>query len=99
MPKNTTQKNSKGKNTTKAVKNNKAATSKKISTEKVETKVEVKEVVETKKGIVKSDKTSANTMVTKLMNNTPFVIALCVIIVLLAGLIFMLCFKRVPKSI
>ena len=103
MPKNTTQKDNKGKKTTKASKNTKAVTSKKVPTKKVETKkidkiVEVEEVVETKKGNVKKANTSLNTLVTKTMNNTPFVIALCVIIVLLAGLIFMLCFKRVPKT-
>ena len=36
--------------------------------------------------------------VSSLMNNTPFVIALCIIIILLATLILVLCTKKIPKT-
>ena len=97
MPKNTTKKNTKGtKSTTSKKVETKKAPVKKVPTKKVETKVmekkvEVKEVVKTKKG-------NKETIVNELMNNTPFVIALCAVVLLIAGLIFVLCIKRVPRT-
>lgn len=114
MPKSTNEKNSKGKKTTKPATTKKSTTkkveTKKAPTKKVETKkapvkkvevkkvepkvVEEKEVVKTKsekKGIYEI---CAN----KISENTPFAIALCIIVVLLAVLIFVSCSKRVPKT-
>ncbi len=94
MPKKETKKNIKGsKETTKktvAKKTTKKTAPKKVVEEKkVET---VKPVVnEKKKGKIKS-------LVEKIMSNTPFVISLCIIIILLATLIFILCTKRIPKT-
>jgi len=101
MPKDTTKKNTKGtKSTTSKKVETKKSSVKKVPAKKVEPKVtekkvEVKEVVKTKKGkkqfVVKD-------IITKVMKNTPLVIALCVIVVLIAALIFSLCMKRVPKT-
>lgn len=55
----------------------------------VEKKVEVKEVSNVMKGESKFD---------ELKNNTPFVVTLCVCVVLFAVLIFALCGKKVPKT-
>ena len=104
MPKST--KNSKAtkstattkKKTTKTVAkktNTKKVEVKKIAPEKVEVKpvveekVEVKEVAKVMKGESTFD---------ELKNNTPFIIVLCVCIVLFATLIFALYGKRVPKT-
>ena len=119
MPKNTTQKNSKGSKTTTSKKSNvKNVETKKVETKKAETKkVEIKEK-ETKKVTAKKieteivekevekemkgneDITSTNTksFISKLMENTSLVIALCIIAVLIATLILTLCTKRIPKT-
>lgn len=98
MPKNTVEKNSKGnkKNTTK--KN----TVKKVETKKTEVKkVETKKVV---KPIAKKTKKKGNikayikNTIDKIINNTPFAISLCIICLLIATLIFVLCTKKVPKT-
>ena len=102
MPKNTTKKNTKGTKTTASKKvETKKAPVKKVETKKAEVKkapakkVEVKEVVKTKKGKKES---RVKVLIAKLMDNTPFVVASCVVILLLAALILVLCLKRVPKT-
>ena len=111
MPKNTTKKNTKGTKSTASKKvETKKTPVKKVVTKKAEVKkdpakkvdakvtekkIEVKEVVKTKKG-KKESKVKA--MIAKLMDYTPFVVAACVVVVLLAALIFTLCIKRVPKT-
>ena len=79
---------------------------KKVPAKKVEAKVtkkeiEVKEIVKEKKGkkvsIFKRAKIAISKIISKVMENTPLVIALCVIIVLIAALILTLCLKRIPK--
>lgn len=103
MPKKTEEKNTKGtKKVTKTSATTKNTKSKKVvkNTEpkvkkevKVpETKVEVKEVPVAKKEVKKGKKENS------LMNNTPFVVCMCVIILLVAVLIFVLCTKRVPVT-
>lgn len=103
MPKKTEEKNTKGtKKTTKASASKKTNTAKKNTTIKKvvkeevvkvpETKVEVKEVKVAKKEKKKGKKSC------ELMNNTPFVISACIIILLVAILIFVLCTKRVPTT-
>lgn len=93
MPKKTEEKNTKGtKKTTKTSASKKVTkTTKKVEKEPV-TKVEVKEVPVVKK----ENKKGKN--VNSLMNNTPFVAACCVIILLVAVLVFVLCTKRVPLT-
>ena len=111
MPKNTTKKNTKGTKSTASKKvetkktpvkkvETKKAEVKKAPAEKVEAKVtekkvEVKEVVKTKKGKKES---KVKVLIAKLMDNTPFVVAACVVVLLLAALILVLCLKRVPKT-
>lgn len=101
MPKKTEEKNTKGtKKTTKAstatnkskkvVKSTQPKVNKEIKVP--ETKVEVKEVHVAKKETKKGNKENS------LMNNTPFVVCMCVIILLVAVLIFVLCTKRVPLT-
>ena len=88
MPKKTEEKNIKGKKTTKS-----STTKKTTSTKKtVKPTVEVKEVVVEKNEIKKGNKEN------NLMNNTPFVICMCIIILLVAVLLFALCTKRVPLT-
>ena len=87
MPKKTEEKNKKVKKNT--VKTSAAKkTDKKI--EKVPAKVE--EVVTVKKEIKKGNKKEL------LINNTPFVVSVCIIVLLLAVLIFVLCTKKVPTT-
>ena len=89
MPKEIKGKNNKGQKTTKPNNSNKPKenlTVDKVKEEKVEEVV--KKPVE-KKG---------DSLITKITNNTPFAIALCIIIVLIAVIIFMACYKRVPKT-
>lgn len=108
MPKETNKKNNKGKTTT-----TKASTKKKTQTKKtVEKKENVKKVVKSEikvepkkveekveeKVVVKEEKGNTNSLVEKVMNNTPFLVALCIIVVLLAVLIFVACSKKVPKT-
>ena len=88
MPKKTEEKNIKGKKTTKASTIKKTTKAKKT----VNPAVEVKEVVVEKKEIKKGNKENS------LMNNTPFVISMCIIILLVAVLLFTLCTKRVPLT-
>jgi len=96
MPKNTTKKNTKGtKSTTSKKVETKKAPVKKVETKVTEKKVEVKEVVKTKKGKKES---RIKVLIAKHMDNTPFVIASCVVVLLLAALILVLCLKRVPKT-
>ena len=96
MPKNTTKKNTKGtKSTTSKKVEIKKAPAKKTEAKITEKKVEVKEVVKTKKGKKES---RVKVLITKLMDNTPFVVASCVVVLLLAALILVLCLKRVPKT-
>lgn len=100
MPKKTMEKNNKGskEKTTKTVNSKKTETKKAPKEVK---KVEVKEtekVKETVKPVVTEKKGKENTLVDRVMSNTPFVVSLCVIIVLIALLIFVLCIKRVPKT-
>jgi len=82
MPKDTKKKNTKG---------TKNVTSKKVETKVAEKKVEVKKIKKEKKGNVK-------VLVNKVMENTPFVISLCAIVLLVAALILVLCIKRVPTT-
>lgn len=106
MPKNTTKKNSKGTKSTTAKKVETKKVTQKVPEKKVTKKVEtkktpVKKEVETKtevKKVVKEEKGNKETVITKLLNNTPFVVASCVIILLVAILIFVLCIKRVPTT-
>lgn len=99
-------------NTTKKV-DNKKTTPKKVDTKstKVETKKEPAKVVESKKVVEKetvkpiekkkerkNEKNNVSVIVDKVMNNTPFAISLCIIIILIALLIFTLCIKKVPKA-
>lgn len=113
MPKKVTEKNSKGtpkkKKTVSAKAKTKSNESLK-SPKKVETKVSQKKtseknveaetikVVETTKPIEKNNKKGKfKRLINELSENTPFVITLCAVIILLAALIFTLCTKRVPK--
>ena len=89
MPKKTEEKNNKGKKKTTKTSAAKKTTNNKKVVKVPETKVEVK--VE-KKEIKKGNKGNS------LMNNTPFVICMCVIILLTAMLIFTVCTKRVPST-
>lgn len=105
MPKNTTKKNNKGsKNTTSKKVETKKTPVKKVETkkapvEKVETKVTEKKV-EVKKVVKpeKEKKGKIKTLINKVMSNTPFVISLCIIIILIALLILTLCSKRISKT-
>lgn len=109
MPK-STKENNKAKKTTKPVTSKKTTTKKvevkKAPVKKVEAKktpakkVEVKEV---KKEVVKMEKkgnkASIVTNIKKcIKENTPFAVALCIIVLLVAVVIFMACYKRVPKT-
>lgn len=102
MAKKTAKKDKMGKNVvtskkveTKKVQNKKVETKKvqdkKVQDKKVETKVEVKKVKKEKKGNLKA-------LVNKVMANTPLVIALCVILVLVGALLFTITYKKVPKT-
>lgn len=103
MPKDTTKKNSKGtKNTTTKKAVVKKVETKKTQPKKVETKVNEKKV-ETKiaenKVVVKNKKgNKIKELINKVIENTPFVISLCIIVILIALLILTLCMKRVPKT-
>ena len=92
MAEKTTKKNTKGtKNATTKKTTANVKTTPKVETKKVEPKVVTK--VEKKKKEGKCKK-----LINKIVNNTPFAISLCVIIVLVAILIFVLCIKKVPKT-
>ena len=91
MPKKTTKKNTKGTKNTTSKKVEAKTTPVKNGETKVTEKVEVKKVKKEKKG-------KAKAVVTKVMENTPFVISLCAIVLLVAALILALCTKRVPTT-
>ena len=95
MPKKTEEKNVKGTKKTTKTSTSKKVTSiqknKNMSKEPV-TKIEVKEVPVVKKENKKGKKGNS------LINNTPFVVCMCVITLLVAILIFVLCIKRVPVT-
>ena len=90
MPKKTEEKNNKGKKKATKTSNTKKANNIKNVVKVPETNVEVKEVtvVNNKKGNKKES----------LMNNTPFVVAMCLVILLTTMLIFVVCTKRVPLT-
>ena len=95
MPKKTEEKNVKGtKKTTKTSTSKKVANVKKTNKVVKEpvAKVEAKEVPVVKKENKKGKRENS------LMNNTPFVVCMCVITLLVAVLIFVLCTKRVPVT-
>lgn len=114
MPKNTEDKNTKGKkNVTGKTASKKTTTSSKKSvsakkTEKVVKKPEVKKQVTVVKEIEKVEtvkpqkrlekKGQLNDIIEKVTEDTPLVIALCVILILIALLIFVSCNKRIPKT-
>lgn len=70
---------------------------KKVAPKKVETKKTAPKTVEVKKVETKKEK-KGNEIVNKIMENKPFAISLCVIIVLVAVLILTLCIKSIPKT-
>jgi len=93
MPKKTEEKNTKGtKKTTKTAVSKKTNNSKKVVKDKIEVKETPVVVKETKKENKKGKK------VCTLMNNTPFTVCLCIIVLLTAMLIFVTCVKRVPLT-
>ncbi len=92
MPKKTEEKNNKGKNkATKTSASKKANNTKKV-VKVPETKIEIKEVPVVKQETKKGKKDDS------LMNNTPFIVCMCVIVLLVAMLIFVACTKRVPLT-
>ncbi|MDO4962532.1 MAG: peptidylprolyl isomerase [bacterium] len=107
MPKETTKKSTKGKKTT----TNKNVVKKNVpkennSTKKVapkEKKVEVKNDVKinvepiSKKVEVKNEKKGSNEKINNFLENTQLVICTCIIVILIALLILVLCMKRIPK--
>lgn len=95
------------KTTKKDTKGKKVVTSKKVETKKTNTKkpetkkVPVKKVekkVETKVEVKKEKKGNFKELVNRVMANTPLVIALCVILVLVGALLFTISYKKVPKT-
>ena len=105
MPKDTTKKNNKGTKSTTSKKVEakktpvKKVTEKKVETKATEKKVVVKEVANKKENIRKENNTGKlKNLINKVMENTPFVISLCVIVILVALLILAFCIKRVPKT-
>lgn len=75
---------------------------KEVSTKKVETKeIPVKKVetkVTEKKEIIKEEKGTKDIIIDKVSSNIPFVVSLCVIVILIGALIFTLSIKKVPKT-
>lgn len=95
MPKETKEKNNKVKKTTKP--NTKGKTSQKNVVKKETKPLEVKtEKVE--RVVEKETVKEGNILIDRITNNTPFAISLCVIVLLVALLIFVGCYKRVPKT-
>lgn len=86
MAKKTTKKDKKGKN----VVASKKVETKKVLNKKVEVKKEKKER--------KNRKENFKALVNKVMANTPFVVALCVILILVGALLFTISYKKVPKT-
>lgn len=101
MPKKTKEKNNKG---------SKNKTTKVTQPKKVETKTSKKgnnaKVVETKKVEVKEkpvvkkkkEEGKCKILVNKVLSNTPFVIALCIILLLIGTLLFTLSVRKIPKT-
>ena len=112
MAKKTTKKNSKGKATTKVEVSKNVKATKKDNKKVVETKkVEVKETVKPVVKKVKKNKKKGNfkakvnaigakikAVFAKIIDNTPFAISLCIILLLIGALLFSVCMKRVPKT-
>ena len=95
------EKNSKGKKNTTGKNSSKPSTNKKINNYRKNKKVEEfkkVEKVEEIKEVVKNEKKGKEYAVSKLADNTPFVISTCVSILLLALLILTLCIKKIPKT-
>lgn len=101
MPKKDTGKNTKG-SKKKTTKPSVSKTTKKVEVKNTETKKVVeKEIVKpvvVKEKRNKKEKGKFNDLVDRVINNTPFVISLCVIVILVGLLIFSLCSKKVPKT-
>ena len=78
----------------------KAAKPEKVVEVKKEVKKDIKVKEDVKKdAMVKAEKKGkVKEVIDKAANNTPFVVALCVIIVLLGALIFTVMYKKVPKT-
>lgn len=96
---NTTKKTTTKKVDTKSTKTEvKKVPNKVVETKKVENKETVQPIVKNKKVERKNLKDRAGVIVDKIMNNTPFAVSLCVIVILVAMLIFALCIKKVPKT-
>lgn len=96
---NSSKKTSTAKKTNTKATNTKTATAKKnikVEVKKDEPKVEEKIVKEEVKPVVKNE-TIKKGNENSYKDNTPFVISLCVIVILLAALIYSICSKRVPK--
>ena len=92
MSKKTEEKNIKGKKNTAKVSTKKNVTPNKKVTKKEPVVEKVKEAVVVKEEIKKGKKKES------IFNNTPFVVCLCLIVLLVAILIFVLCTKRVPLT-
>ena len=100
MPKHD-KKNNKGKNNTTDKNSLKSLTNKNVNNYKNNKKVEEVnkiEKIEEIKEVVKNEKKGKENSVSKLADNTPFVISTCVSILLLALLILTLCIKKIPKT-
>ncbi len=88
---------------TSTVKSNKSNTTKKninveVKKEKVEVIPEKKEVIEEiKTPVAKNEIKNGKDGIVSYKDNTPFIISLCIIVILLAALIYSMCSKRVPK--
>jgi len=91
--KNVEKKNAEKRNSTKSTETK--VVEKKTQVKEVETKPVEKTVVKEEKIIKKERETKNNT--NSIMSNTPFVIALCIIVLLLAIVIFLAFSKRIPK--
>lgn len=70
---------------------------KKIEVKKANIKTEAKKV-EVKEVAKKEEKGFKEVIIEKIENDKPFTISLCIIVVLLAALIFTACYKRIPKT-
>ena len=95
MPKKTSKKNNKGAKVaevTKTKETKKVEVTKDVKAKEVSEK-KVKKATNKKKGNGK-----IKAIIAEVSKNTPFVIALCAVVILIAALIFALCVKRVPKT-
>lgn len=100
MPKKTEEKNKKVTTTNSSKKTAaKKTTAKKSAAKKTATVKKPVEKVEVKKQeVVIKQETKKGNKKDSLLNNTPFVISVCVIILLVAALVLVLCTKRIPKT-